>query len=96
MFNARNKHKHNTNFMKWCLASQLMEELTAHAQSDSLKDAREICAEGTYFPNNLRKRKKSYKKCHRKFKSYFPGDSLPVKSTGCYSLMETFQGTRAL
>jgi len=36
------------------VASQLMEEVTAHAQSDSLEDAREICADGTYFPNNLR------------------------------------------
>jgi len=36
------------------VASQLIEEVTAHAQSDSLKDAREICADGTYFPNNLR------------------------------------------
>jgi len=36
------------------VASQLMEEITAHAQSDSLEDAREICADGTYFPNNLR------------------------------------------
>ena len=35
------------------VASQLIEEVTAHAQSDSLKDAREICADGTYFPNNL-------------------------------------------
>ena len=34
-------------------ASQLLEEVTAHAQSDSLEDAQEICAEGTYFPNNL-------------------------------------------
>ena len=34
--------------------SQLIEEVTAHAQSDSLEDAREICAEGIYFPNNLR------------------------------------------
>jgi len=30
-------------------------EVTAHAQSDSVEDAREICADGTYFPNNLRK-----------------------------------------
>ena len=37
------------------VASQLIEEVTAHAQSDSLEDAREICADGTYFPNNLRK-----------------------------------------
>ena len=35
------------------VASQLIEEVTAHAQSDSLKDAREICADGTHFPNNL-------------------------------------------
>ena len=35
-------------------ASQLIEEDTALAQSDSLEDAREICADGTYFPNNLR------------------------------------------
>ena len=38
------------------VASQLIEEVTAHAQSDSLEDAREICADGTYFPNNLRVR----------------------------------------
>ena len=36
------------------VASQLIEEVTGHAQSDSLEDAREICADGTYFPNNLR------------------------------------------
>jgi len=36
------------------VASQLIEEVTAHGQSDSLEDAREICADGTYFPNNLR------------------------------------------
>jgi len=36
------------------VASQLMEEVTAHAQSDSLEDAQEICANGSYFPNNLR------------------------------------------
>ena len=35
------------------MASQLIQEVTAHAQSDSLEDAREICADGTYFPNNL-------------------------------------------
>jgi hypothetical protein len=37
------------------VASQLIGEVTAHAQSDSLGDAREICAEGNYFPYNLRK-----------------------------------------
>jgi len=35
------------------VASQLREEITAHAQSDSLEEAREICADGTYFLNNL-------------------------------------------
>ena len=37
------------------VASQLIEEVTARAQSYSLEDAREICADSTYFPNNLRK-----------------------------------------
>ena len=36
------------------VASQMIEEVTTHAQSDILEDAREICADGTYFPNNLR------------------------------------------
>jgi len=36
------------------VASQLIEEVTAHVQSDNLEDVREICADGTYFPNNLR------------------------------------------
>ena len=36
------------------VASQMIEEVTAHAQSDSIEDAREICADGTYFPNNPR------------------------------------------
>jgi len=35
------------------VASQLIEEVTAHVQRDSLEDAREICADGTYFLNNL-------------------------------------------
>ena len=35
------------------VASQLTEKVTAHAQTDSLEDAREICADVTYFPNNL-------------------------------------------
>ena len=35
------------------LASELIEEVTAHAQSDNLEDAREICADSTYFLNNL-------------------------------------------
>jgi hypothetical protein len=37
------------------VVSQLIEEVTAHAQSDILEDAREICADGTYFLNNLRR-----------------------------------------
>jgi hypothetical protein len=37
------------------VASQLKEEITAHAQRDSLEVAREVCADGTYFLNNLRK-----------------------------------------
>jgi len=36
------------------VAAQLIEEVTAHEQSYSLEDAREICADGTYFPNTLR------------------------------------------
>ena len=36
------------------VASQLIEEVTAHAHSYNLEDAREICADGTYFPHNLR------------------------------------------
>jgi len=36
------------------VASQVIEEVTAHALSDSLEDARDICADGTYFLNNLR------------------------------------------
>jgi len=35
------------------VASQLIEEVTAYVQRDSLEDAREICADGTYFLNNL-------------------------------------------
>jgi len=35
------------------VASQLIEEVTVHAQSDSLEDVQEICADNTYFPNNL-------------------------------------------
>jgi len=35
------------------VASQLIGEVTSHAQSDSLEDVREIHADGTYFPKNL-------------------------------------------
>ena len=36
------------------VASQLIEEVTAHVQRDILEDAQEICADGTYFPNSVR------------------------------------------
>jgi len=36
------------------VAFQLIEGVTEHVQNDSLEDAREICADGAYFPNNLR------------------------------------------
>ena len=36
------------------VTSQLIEEVTEHVQRDSLKDAREIYADGAYFLNNLR------------------------------------------
>jgi len=35
------------------VASQLIQEVTAHAQSDGLEHARELCADCLYFPNNL-------------------------------------------
>ena len=47
------------------VASQSIEEVTAHAQNDSLEDAREICADGTYFPNNLRISTKTYNEFKR-------------------------------
>ena len=34
------------------VASQLIQEVTAHAQGNSLEDAREICADGTYMRHN--------------------------------------------
>jgi len=36
------------------VASQLIEGVTAHAQTRGLEDGHEISADGTYFPNNLR------------------------------------------
>jgi len=35
------------------VASQLIGEITAHAKIDSIEVEQEICADGTYFPNNL-------------------------------------------
>ena len=52
------------------VTSQLIEEVTAHAQSDSLEDAREICADGTYFPNKLRIWKAEDKQKKRKVKKW--------------------------
>jgi hypothetical protein len=37
----------------WYGSSQLVEEVNAHAQSNSLDDTREIRPDGTYFLNNL-------------------------------------------
>jgi len=42
------------------VAFQLIEEVTAHGQSDSLEDAREIYTDGTYFPNNLRRKDRHF------------------------------------
>jgi len=42
------------------VVSQLIDEVTAHVQSDSLEDAREIYTDGTYFPNNLRTKNNIY------------------------------------
>jgi len=53
MFNAQKQTLHEFHEMA-SVASELIEEVTAHAQSDSLNDARDICADGTYFPDNLR------------------------------------------
>ena len=36
------------------MASQLIDQVTAHAQSDILADAQDIYEDGSYFPNNLR------------------------------------------
>jgi hypothetical protein len=41
-------------FIGMSLASQLIVEVIAHAQRNSHEDARGICADGTYFPNNRR------------------------------------------
>ena len=42
------------------VASQMIEEVTAHAQSDSLEDAIGICSDDTYFTNNLRTYSEQY------------------------------------
>ena len=45
------------------VASQLIEEVTAHVRSDILEDARETRADGTYIPNNLRTYSYNRKNC---------------------------------
>ena len=58
------------------VSSQLMEEVTVHAQSGGLGDAREICADGSYFPNNLRNliRLREYIFCNRFLQSAHNGE----------------------
>jgi len=65
------------------VASQLIEEVTVQAQSDSLEDAREICADGTCFPNNLRM-------------SIFDREwiRVPVWRDGAHSMVEPFTHSR--
>ena len=53
------------------VASQLIQEVTAHAQSDSLEDSRDFCADGTYFPNNLRKRAEMGKTRWQRVETYY-------------------------
>jgi hypothetical protein len=43
------------------VASQLIQEVTAHSQIESLEDAREIRADGTYFPCNLPNKESIFK-----------------------------------
>ena len=69
------------------VASQLIEEVTAHAQSDSLEDAREICADGTYFLNNPRTLFKNRRITQNKISFrhtnllHFPGCAEPTLGT---------------
>jgi len=65
------------------VASQLIEEVTAHAQSDSLLDAREICADGSYFPNNLRTSLYVMRCCG----SMLPDDGRRPKHVGANSML---------
>jgi len=55
MFNAQEKTQTWHEFQEMTsVASRLIQEVTAHAQRDSLEDAREIWVKGTYIRNNLR------------------------------------------
>ena len=61
------------------VASPFIEEVTAHAQSGSLEDAQEICADGTYFPNNLRNIMCLYVLCKNIQNSAFVGALVPTE-----------------
>jgi len=67
------------------VASQLIEEVTAHALSDSLENAREICADGTSFPNNL---PTMFRKILRRDDSYLCNEhqmtGLTLEGTFCF------------
>ena len=72
------------------VVSQLIEEVIAHVQSDTLEDAREICADGTYFPNNLRRKHYVPKACigiQDKWIYYFRND-LHSQTSKCLSCEE--------
>jgi len=75
------------------VASQLIEEITAHAQSDSLEDARGICADGTYFPNNLRRRLSVYSQCLNRHSKSEPRNAHTVRChrTDLPTLQSTFK-----
>jgi len=78
------------------VASQLIEEVTAHVQSDSLDDAREICADVTYFPNNLRANNKYAKNtlCTKLnlFTRY--GNKLSILTSGTMTFLPTPEFTK--
>jgi len=73
------------------VASKLIEEVTAHAQSDSLEDARELCADGTYFPNNLR-RNVSDKSCRKKIKPHVSCSIPLLQNRADYEIMRKILG----
>jgi len=73
------------------VASELMEEVTAHAQSDSLEDARAICADGTYFPNNLR-RSLTRKRCFAGMRNVLSCENIRE----CWALVLNFKSALIL
>ena len=74
------------------VTSELIEEVTAHARSDSLEDAREICADGTYFPNNLRTYVTGAKAEVKDMRSFT--SNLPTRLDGAYKETFTFSPGR--